>query len=189
MAVYPFGEYTTSRQDQPFIIVNKPKPLGNLAHVVETLLQLSIIAIGIVVIVYATMNWSGFLTPLLSAIVIGLMLSPAVSALENHSVPSLVAVAVLVLTVCAIVFLAANLLWQPITTGIDQIPALVRALEGQIESFARAFESVTGVEQSTSDTTSAATTNSNPDAVQNIEIDQNTVLGSLLVFAPRRSAR
>ena len=120
MRPYSFKKSTAPHSNRPFVIVNKPKPLGNLTDVVEVLVQLSIIAIAIIMVIHAASNWSGFLTPLLAAIVFGLMLSPAVTALEKRSVPSVFAVAILMLTIGAAIFLAANLFWDAIQSGIGR---------------------------------------------------------------------
>jgi predicted PurR-regulated permease PerM len=166
------------RKERPFLIVRHPRPLANLSTMVEQLARWGLIAVALVVLIYAAREWSAFFVPLMAALVIGLMFSPALSVLEEHSVPSVVAVAILLSTMGGILFAATMILWDPVSTAINQVPDLLHALRKNLGELSGTVEDLTGIESGEN----AAGGQATPE--EQLDINQRSLLDLVLATAP-----
>jgi predicted PurR-regulated permease PerM len=85
--------------------------------------------------------------PVLFAMFLALLLSPAVAALARWRVPRAVAAAIVVAALVAAVALALNATWPPARAWLDAAPATMRVLERKLQPVTRIIAKVESVSE------------------------------------------
>jgi predicted PurR-regulated permease PerM len=115
-------------------IVRLP-PRSNVELLLAKGAQLGTIAVGLVAVVFALDTAEFVLSPVLMAIVIGLMLGPVAAWLENRGAHPALAAAAVVLLFLLILALAMLALAAPLSTWLDRAPQIWSQLQFHMAQF------------------------------------------------------
>lgn len=109
--------------------------------------QRAVIVIAIVLAVGALHLARSAVVPVLFAVFLALLLSPAVAVLVRRHVPRPIAAGVLIAALVAVVALALNATWRPAREWLDTAPATMRTLERKLRPVTRVIAKVESVSE------------------------------------------
>lgn len=94
--------------------------------------QQALVVIAVVVVIGALHFAKSAVVPLLFAVFLAMLLSPAVAALRRIGMPRGIAAGVVVLSLVAVVGLGLNSTWRPAKAWLDEAPQTMRTLERKL---------------------------------------------------------
>jgi predicted PurR-regulated permease PerM len=94
--------------------------------------QQAVVIIAIIVAIGALHLARSAIVPVLFAVFLALLLSPAVTALARRHVPRVLAAAIVMMSLAAIVALGLNATWRPARGWLDTAPTTMRTLERKL---------------------------------------------------------
>lgn len=115
-------------------IVRLP-PRSNVEVLLSKGAQLGTIAVGLVAVVFALDTAEFVLSPVLMAVVIGLMFGPVATMIERRGIPSTISAAAVVLLFLLILALGMLALAAPLSTWIDRAPQIWSQLQFHLAQF------------------------------------------------------
>ena len=115
-------------------IVRLP-PRSNVEVLLSKGAQLGTIAVGLVAVVFALDTAEFVLSPVLMAVVIGLMFGPVATMIERRGIPPTISAAAVVLLFLLILALGMLALAAPLSTWIDRAPQIWSQLQFHLAQF------------------------------------------------------
>jgi predicted PurR-regulated permease PerM len=107
----------------------------------------AVVLIAIILAIGALHLARSAVVPVLFAMFLAMLLSPAVSALRRLRVPRMVAAAVVVASLIAVVGLAFSATWKPAREWLDTAPTTMRTLERKLRPVTRLLAKVESVSE------------------------------------------
>jgi predicted PurR-regulated permease PerM len=135
-------------------------------------------AVAVIAIVLAT--WGLHLArpavvPVLFAVFLALLLSPAVAALAKRRIPRALGATLVMVSLVALVALALNATWRPARGWLDAAPSTLRALEVKLRPITRVIAKVESVSQQAGRVTDPASAESDVPSLVPIVADKSAV--------------
>jgi len=109
--------------------------------------QQAVIIIAIILLIGSLHLARSAIVPVLFAIFLALLLSPAVNALARRRVPRALGAAIVVVSLVATVALALNATWRPARGWLDAAPTTMRTLERKLRPVTRIIAKVESVSE------------------------------------------
>ena len=109
--------------------------------------QHALVVIAIILVVGSLHLARSAVVPLLFAVFLALLLSPAVNALARRRVPRLLGATIVMVSLTATVALALNATWRPARTWLDTAPTTMRLLELKLRPVTRFLAKVESVSE------------------------------------------
>lgn len=156
-------------------IVRLP-PRSNFDIVLSRAVQVSIIVVGLVAGIFALHAGQFVLAPVSLAIVVGLMLGPIASRLEDHGMPSWASAAIVILLfIMAICALAAALV-GPLAFWAGELPRIWEQLREQMAELREPLELLRGFQEQIRSVTG--------ESGLTVAVEESSTVQTLAMFAP-----
>ncbi|WP_449395234.1 AI-2E family transporter [Devosia riboflavina] len=114
-------------------------------RVLDNAARLSMVAIGIVVLLFVLQAGQVFLAPVTLAIVVGLMFGPVADRLESVGVPPALSAAVVVLLLLGIIAVGIVAFALPLSEWVARAPLIWEKLQGQLANLKEPLEDLFAV--------------------------------------------
>jgi predicted PurR-regulated permease PerM len=109
--------------------------------------QQAVVVIAIVTVIGALHLAKPAVVPVLFAVFLAMLLSPAVEALRKLRLPRTIAAAIVVISLIAVVAAGLNATWKPARDWLDTAPATMRTLERKLRPVTRFIAKVESVSE------------------------------------------
>jgi predicted PurR-regulated permease PerM len=162
-----------------FRVAGSVRPPSNGDLLLERSSRLSIVGLLLIGVVYALGNWSGFLTPVIAAIVFGLMLGPPMGLLERFGLSSALAALTVIILLAGSLYLGILYFAPPFTEWFVRLPELWQEIERHVSRLRFHLRTVEQVEEQLS-----AMGESGNGETERVAIEQPGFLRSVLSLAP-----
>jgi predicted PurR-regulated permease PerM len=127
--------------------------------------QHSLVVIAIILTIGALHLARAAVVPLLFAVFLALLLSPAVNALSRRRVPRQLGAMLVMVSLTAAVALALSATWQPAREWLDAAPRTLRTLEQKLRPITRVIAKVESVSEQAGRVTNPAARSASPTPV------------------------
>lgn len=146
-------------------------------RVLNNAARLSVVAIGVVVLLFVLQAGQVFLAPVTLAIVIGLMFGPVADRLEAFGVPPALSAAVVVLLLLGIIGVGITLFALPLSEWVARAPLIWEKLQGQLANFKEPLESLSQFQSQLSQVFGSG-------AAMSVNVEDGSAVTSVALLAP-----
>lgn len=155
-------------------------------RVLNNAARLSVVAIGVVVLLFVLQAGQVFLAPVTLAIVIGLMFGPVADRLEAVGVPPALSAAVVVLLLLGIIAGGVAVFAVPLSEWVARAPLIWDKLQGQLANLKEPLETFSQFQTQMNEVLGGSATMSvsveDGSAVTSVALLAPTVLAQILIF-------
>lgn len=175
------------RQEQGFwrtgawrpTFADRAAPIEDDARLLIRASQLALIGLGLAAILFVLDTWSAFFVPVTLSLVIGVMLTPILTRLEDWGLPPALAAAILLIGLAGLLYLAALLFMVPLSEWFARAPEIGAELRSRLLQLRQSLSVLYEVEERLQE---AATDGRS--APQQVELTQGGMVESMLRIAP-----
>jgi predicted PurR-regulated permease PerM len=175
------------RQEQSFwrtgawrpTFADRAAPIEDDARLLIRASQLALIGLGLAAILFVLDTWSAFFVPVTLSLVIGVMLTPILTRLEDWGLPPALAAAILLIGLAGLLYLAALLFMVPLSEWFARAPEIGAELRSRLLQLRQSLSVLYEVEERLQE---AATDGRS--APQQVELTQGGMVESMLRIAP-----
>ena len=146
-------------------------------RVLNNAARLSMVAIGVVVLLFVLQAGQVFLAPVTLAIVIGLMFGPVADRLETFGVPPALSAGVVVLLLLGIIGVGIALFALPLSEWVARAPLIWEKLQGQLANFKEPLESLSQFQSQLSQVFGSG-------AAMSVNVEDGSAVTSVALLAP-----
>ncbi|MDP2621613.1 MAG: AI-2E family transporter [Hyphomicrobiales bacterium] len=141
--------------------------------------QLAVIGLGLAAFLYVLDAWSAFFVPVTLSLVIGVMLTPILTRLENWGLPPALVAAILLIGLAGLFYLAALLFMVPLSEWFARAPEIGAELRSRLQQLRQSLSVLYEVEERLQE---AATDGRS--AAQQVAVTEGGMVESVLKIAP-----
>ncbi|MGV3575792.1 MAG: AI-2E family transporter [Devosia sp.] len=152
-------------------------------RVLNNAARLSMVAIGVVVLLFVLQAGQVFLAPVTLAIVIGLMFGPVADRVEAIGVPPALSAAVVVLLLLGIIGVGIVLFALPLSEWVARAPLIWEKLQGQLANLKEPLEAFSQFQSQLSEAFGGGS------AAMNVNVEDSSAVTSVALLAPALMAQ
>lgn len=152
-------------------------------RVLNNAARLSMVAIGVVVLLFVLQAGQVFLAPVTLAIVIGLMFGPVADRVEAIGVPPALSAAVVVLLLLGIIGVGIVLFALPLSEWVARAPLIWEKLQGQLANLKEPLEAFSQFQSQLSEAFGGGS------AAMNVNVEDGSAVTSVALLAPALMAQ
>ncbi|MET0436292.1 MAG: AI-2E family transporter [Devosia sp.] len=152
-------------------------------RVLDNAARLSMVAIGIVVLLFVLQAGQVFLAPVTLAIVVGLMFGPVADRLESVGVPPALSAAVVVLLLLGIIAVGIVAFALPLSEWVARAPLIWEKLQGQLANLKEPLETFSQFQSQLNEVFGGGS------AAMNVNVEDGSAVTSVALLAPALMAQ